>query len=342
MEIGFDSTLPTGRDLSRAHDRIEFRVRESSKERLDRYLLNRLGWKSRNKVQRLIQLGRVTVNDEQPKASRRIARGDVIRISIDPGGDNADESTTQLSPVLWEDPFLVAVDKPPHRLVHPVGRTVSGTIVNELHHAYRAVNERGLRPIVPKLCHRLDRDTSGLLLVAKCDLARRRLSYDFEHSRVSKTYLAIVEGSPSSDRFEVTVAISAHLDRDKNQGHRLARADESGKSAETRFEVVQRFESHSLVRCHPITGRQNQIRIHLAHAGVPILGDVGYGSSAKTADLASLPFPDRALLHSCALEFLHPVWRAPRRMVAPVPSDFSTYLCASDSVARDRDRPSEL
>lgn len=321
--IGFDATLPTGRDLSQAHDRVEFRVRESSQERLDRYLLQRLGWKSRNKIQRLIRAGRVTINGETPKIARKIARGDVIRIALDGGGGEVDPGASPLDPPIWEDPYLVAVHKPPHRLVHPVGRTVSGTIINELHHRYRGSHTSGLRPVVPKLCHRLDRETSGLLLVAKCDLARRRLSDDFEHGRVRKTYLAVVEGE-TPNHFDVDVPILAHLDREREQNNRLARAHPDGKWAETGFERLATDGTLSLVRCFPRTGRQNQIRVHLAHAGHAIVGDVGYGSTFET-------FPEaerRALLHSESLEFSHPIWRLPRTLRAPQPTDFEPFLTA--------------
>ncbi|MCA8962455.1 MAG: RluA family pseudouridine synthase [Planctomycetes bacterium] len=331
--VGFDATLPTGRDLSLAHDRIEFRVRESAADRLDRYLLERLGWKSRNKVQRLIQHGRVTVNGERSKPARRVQRGDVVRIVLDPGGEPNGSEDTPPPTILYEDPFLVAVDKPPHVLVHPVGRTVSGTIINRLHARYRETGEHGRRRVVPKLCHRLDRETSGVLLIAKCDVARQRLSDDFENGRVEKQYLAITEGAPMSTEFTIDVPIAAHLDREAGRGNRLARADSAGKSAETRFELLRTEGAIALLRCAPLTGRQNQIRVHLAHAGHPILGDVGYGSDP--ASVPGIPFPGRALLHSSALQFRHPIWGHRILLRAPFPPDFPLGLEEAD---HDRSR----
>lgn len=323
--------LPTSRDLSRAYDHVEIVVREVAKDRLDRYLQVQLAWKSRSKVQKLIQLGRVELNGATPKAATRVQRGDRIRIALDPGGEATTGEQETIPPPVWEDAFFVAINKPPHRLVHPVGRTVSGTVINELHHRYQRVNERGLRPIVPKLCHRLDRETSGLLLVAKTDPARSALSDAFEHGRVRKQYLAVVEGEPSDEVFEVTVGISADLDPHRERSNRLAKADPSGRPALTRFVVLARRGTSSVVACFPHTGRQNQIRVHLAHAGHPILGDWGYGSSEEhwswpRADGEDdVPYPDRALLHSLRLRFRHPIWQTPVEVEAPPAPDFAPF-----------------
>ncbi len=180
MEKG--RTLP--RDLSQPQQKLEFRVRADTRERLDRYLLRRLGWPSRRKIQRLIQHKRVRLNGNYPHAALRIAPGDHIEIRLNSG--KAGETEIHLPELLWEDPYLVALDKPPGRLVHPVGRAVSGTLINDLHRRYRGLNEHGQRPVVAQLCHRLDRDTSGVLLVAKTRAARRALQRSFEKGRAHK------------------------------------------------------------------------------------------------------------------------------------------------------------
>lgn len=316
--------LPTSRDLSQTYEAVEFVVREVAKDRLDRYLQVQLAWKSRSKVQKLIQLGRVTVNGICPKPATRVQRGDSIRIQLD-SGVTSNSAEDELAPPVWEDSHFLAINKPPHRLVHPVGRTISGTIINELHRRYRSVNQRGLRPVVPKLCHRLDRETSGMLLVAKTDFARSALSEAFEHGQVAKQYLAIIGGNPESDTFHVDIGVSADLDPYREQANRLAKADPDGKPAHTAFRVLARENAFSVVACFPYTGRQNQIRIHLAHAGYPILGDWGYGSSREEWQHPTIPYPERSLLHSLRLRFSHPQWNIPTTLLAPPPPDFTVF-----------------
>jgi len=321
--------LPSGRDLSRPEDEVTWRVRGTSRERLDLTLLRELGWGSRTKVQRLIDLGLVHVNGRPGKRSQRLLAGDVVRVRLD-AGRSVREEHPPLEPPLWEDPHLLAVAKPPGRLVHPTGRTLSGTVIDELHARYRELNERGGRPIVPRLCHRLDRDTSGLLLIAKTPEARRAVQEAFEADRVRKGYLAVIVGEDAPAEFEVDAAIASHLDRSRPHSNRLARLDDSGRASRTRFAVLARGGGIAIVHCLPITGRQNQIRIHLASVGRPILGDVGYGG-AETLEGASLalPPPGRTLLHSHQLRFRHPVWGTERELRAPLPADLRPYLLAA-------------
>lgn len=324
---------PAGRDLSEALTEIVIEVRLRSRARLDLHLQQCLGWKSRSRIQRLIELGRVEVNGHRAKASQRVAEGDRIRVLVvdRPTPEPAGEATAAWSIPFWEDPYLLAVNKPPHCLVHPVGKTVSGTVMNELHARYRSCNRSGRRAVVPKLCHRLDRDTSGVLLVAKTDSARRQVQYAFEGDRVVKEYLAIVEGEPAETHFDVDLPVAVQLDRSRARGNRLATTAPDGKDSLTHFEVLGRLGGVSLIRCQPRTGRQNQIRVHLSAVGHPILGDTGYGSSEArwrscTAAVSSVAFPERALLHSVSLDFPHPVWGTRTRLNALPPSDFESIL----------------
>lgn len=323
---------PRGKDLSRDLTELEFEVRLHDRQRLDRYLQQCLGWKSRTKVQKLIELERVRVNGQVARSAHRLSDGDQIHVAMVQTGIQHDPSEEHpLEPPFWQDPYLLALNKPAHRLVHPTGRTLGGTVMNELHELYRGCNERGRRPVVPKLCHRLDRETSGVLLVAKTDPARRSLQAAFEEDRVRKEYLAIVEGEAPAT-FEIDVPIAVNLDRQVGRGNRLAVGAPDGKAAFTRFRRLACGAGYSVVACHPKTGRQNQIRVHLAHAGHPILGDVGYGSDPanwKPRDPGALPFPDRALLHNARLVVPHPIWLTKLDLRAEAPADMQLFVASA-------------
>ena len=325
--------LPSGRDLSRPPGSALFRVRQDVRIRLDIWLQDRLGWKSRTKIQKLIQLERVQVNGQCVKASTKVSTGDEVEVFLD-GNSETDSSAKPVGlPVLHEDPWLVALNKPAGILVHPVGRTHTGTVVDGLHSDWQPLNDSCLRQATHRLCHRLDRETSGLLLVAKSVEARRRVQDSFENDRVKKSYLAIVEGVPREQEFEIDAPVSAQLDQTRSKGHRLARADEEhGKPSRTLFSTLGSKNGVSLILCRPITGRQNQIRIHLQVAGHPILGDVGYGQTVESLAAGGgqlpegVPHPDRALLHSFQLVFPHPVWGTPSHLLCPPGGDMAELI----------------
>ncbi|MFN0057989.1 MAG: RluA family pseudouridine synthase [Planctomycetota bacterium] len=321
--------MPSNRDLSQHVEELRLNVREYERERLDVYLKDKLGWESRNKIQRLINGGWVRVNKARARVSTRVGRGDEICVRLPASRTpDADAALAHALAVVAEDPYLLAINKPPGLLVHPVGKTTNGTVLSALHRRFAVWRQTGRRDAVPKLCHRLDRETSGLLLVAKTDHCRRTLSDAFEYVGVEKVYLAVVEGAPAQQYFAVDLPIGAALDRHRAQGNRLAQIDAEGQAAHTGFEVVASCPAFSVIQCRPTTGRQNQIRAHLAAAGHPILGDVGFGSSAQflAGFGAGVEYPRRALLHSLRLRFEHPIWRRPMTLSAGVWSDFAPYL----------------
>ena len=343
--------LLPGRDLSETLEEVVLTVRGSNRERLDRYLQRKLGWSSRTKVQRLVTLGRVTVNERPGKPAMKVGRGVVVHVRLLIELSIFEEHPPLSTPV-WEDPYLLAVSKRSGQLVHPTGKTVLGTVIDEVHTRYKELNERGSRPVLARLCHRLDRDTSGLLLIAKTIELRRAIQVAFEANQVRKGYIAVVEGECADDEFEVDAAIVDHIDRQRAHSNRLARLDDSGRASLTQFSVIGRFpaghsvgaagaegvggQGFSVGHCRPITGRQNQIRIHLASKGHPILGDTGYGSDPSAVDLPDeLTFPDRALLHSFQLRFRHPVWGTQRELRAPVAADLRPFLLAAGVEERE-------
>ena len=333
--------LPSGRDLSRPPGSALFRVLQDVRICLDIWLQERLGWKSRSKIQKLIQMQRVRVNGQCVKASTKVSTGDEIEVLLDVDTPEEKPSRYRGLPILFEDPWLVALNKPAGVLVHPVGRTHSGTVVDGLHSDWRQLNDISLRQATHRLCHRLDRETSGLLLLAKSVEARRRVQDSFEGNHVHKSYLAVVEGNPAEYEFEIDAPISAHLDQQRSQGNRLARADaQRGKASRTLFTTLGSRDGISLILCRPIPGRQNQIRVHLQVAGHPILGDSGYGQTADSLKESGgvlpegVPFPERALLHSFQLAFPHPVWGTASHVLCPPGGEMARLIEALGLIPR--------
>jgi len=303
-----------GRDLSEEREKLVVPVRVTAEQRLDVYLWNHLNWKSRTRLQSLIRIGRVLVNGERTKPARRVRAGDTVTLVLSPGAGVPRYDAIPLE-VLYEDPWLVAVNKPPGLLVHPVGRHVYDTLINHLHHRYRGqVGEDG-EPLVPRLCHRIDRDTTGVLVAAKEAWTHKEVQAAFERRLVAKEYLALAVGPYPADRSTLTVPIG--------EGRSLETCLEhvSLKESRTAVRVLARFEGHTLLACVPHTGRQNQIRVHLAAAGHPIAGDERYGGGKAQAG-----FPGRYLLHSRFLEFYHPRLKCAIEVTAPLPPDFQELL----------------
>ncbi|MBN1421274.1 MAG: RluA family pseudouridine synthase, partial [Planctomycetes bacterium] len=259
------------RDLSEPIETIAIRVRSMEKDRLDVYLRRKLRWKSRTHLQEVISEGRVRVNGTVRKASYAVKAGDLIEVAVSHGTGVPGDYRDLAPEILYEDEWIIAVNKPPGILVHPAGRHVYDTVLNYLHFRYRGA-ERGR---APRLAHRLDRDTTGVLLAVRDEETGRDLQHQFEGRRVTKVYRAVVAGSPPWDRVRIERPI----------GERPARTD---------VEVLARLGPWAEVECRPLTGRQNQIRIHLAGEGFPIAGDAEIaGDAARSAP----PLPPRYLLH---------------------------------------------
>jgi 23S rRNA pseudouridine1911/1915/1917 synthase len=304
-----------GRDLSERREKLVVPVRATECQRLDVYLGNHLNWSSRTRLQSLIRDGRVLVNGEPAKPARKVRAGDMVTLELSGGaGIPADYGDLPLE-VLYEDPWLVAVSKPPGLLVHPVGRHVYDTLINYLHHRYRGHAGEDGRPVVPRLCHRIDRDTTGVLVAAKEAWTHREVQAAFERRRVAKEYVALAVGRYPEER--------STLDAPIGEGRSLETCLEHAalKASETSVRVLARFEEHTLLACVPHTGRQNQIRVHLAAAGHPIAGDDRYGGGRPPGG-----FPPRYLLHSRLLRFHHPRLKCAVEVTAPLPADFQALL----------------
>ncbi len=348
--------FPKGRDLNEAPDRVELPVRGSDFGlrprdvcvRLDAFLCKHLHWRSRSSVQKLIAEGWVEValaSPERPdsvdepqverRAGRKLLHGsrvvvhvpDAVRIVL-PEGPPPDLV------VLYEDEWLVAADKPAGVPVHPSGRHVADTLIQRVQARYPEdvaggrLGDRGL-----KLCHRLDRETSGLLLVARQREAHRRMMAAFERRQVHKEYLALVHGVPERDAGVVDLPLGPSR---TSAVHLKIAVAADGQSSRTAWRVVRRAEGCALLACEPHTGRQHQIRVHLDAIGHPLVGDKLYGvdesvflrSAAGTlteADRGALGL-DRHALHNHRLGFEHPMTGVRVELECPLAPDMRAYL----------------
>jgi 23S rRNA pseudouridine1911/1915/1917 synthase len=331
------------RDLSLPYQEWRFEVGEpEAGERLDAFLAARLDWRSRTLVQRAIDEGAVQVlpfKDPQQadvgavRAGLKLRRGQEVVVRFDaPGGAEATRppaasglDSAQELDVVFEDAHVVAFNKPPGIAVHPSKGHLTGSLIHLIHERHRALH--GDTRDVPTLCHRLDRETTGLILAAKDQLSRTRLGKQFERRSVKKAYLALVVGEMRADEGVVDAPIGSAL----GSSVRLkmgVREDGAGQRALTRWRVRERRAGRTLVELHPETGRQHQLRVHMAHLGHPIVGDKLYlgGDEVFTrgveglltpADLAALGLNHHAL-HSWKLTFEHPFTGFETTLEAPL------------------------
>ncbi len=302
--------------------------------RLDQYLAGMFQDHSRSVIQKVIDAGGVAVNGSAAKASYKVRNGDEITIRLPESTHDAPVAEDIPLTVLYEDEFLAIVNKPHDMVVHPAKGHWSGTLVNALRFHFdqlSGVNGDYRAGIV----HRLDRDTSGVILVAKDEQVHRDLSLQFEQRKVFKEYVAITQGvlDRDSDYIEQRIGHHPH-DRVKMM---VTDDEDDGKEACSYYEVIERFRGYSFCRIHPRTGRTHQIRVHLASVGCPVLADKIYSGRdcLRLSDLK--PGLDPALdevlmprqaLHAARLRLTHPRLKRVIEAEAPLPEEFERTLAA--------------
>lgn len=303
-------------------------------KRIDAYLASRYPDYSRSVIQKVIDARAVLINGQPTKASYRVRLGDVIRVWLPELADEAPVPEEIPLEVVYEDDALTVVNKPPGMVVHPAKGHWTGTLVNALQFHYDTLSSVAGENR-PGIVHRLDRDTTGLLLVAKDDAAHRNLALQFEQRSIHKEYLALVAGVPQRDSDYIERTIGFHPTNREKMAIRLP--EDGGKEAVTFYEVLERFEGYAYVRCKPATGRTHQIRVHLAHIGHPIVADKAYSGRARLllGDLSGSDSPDagkvlieRQALHAYRLRFLHPASGQEIDLTAPLPQDMAEALHA--------------
>jgi 23S rRNA pseudouridine1911/1915/1917 synthase len=287
---------------------------ERGGERLDKVIPAHVQDLSRAVIQRLIKTGEVTVNGQPSKPSYRVQVGDevVVRVPVEMPEPVVPEDIPL--DIIYEDDTLLAVNKPAGMVVHPALGHTSGTLVNAvLAHCPQIADVGGLERA--GIVHRLDKDTSGLILIAKDEATRAALQRQFKRRRVVKTYLALVEGQVQPREG----VIEAPVGRDKRQRKRMA-VVRRGREARTTYRAVEYFADHTLLEVRPYTGRTHQVRVHLAWLGYPIVGDRVYGRRRQRL------LRDRHFLHAAQLRFTHPTAGEEMDLKAPLPPELSALL----------------
>ena len=284
-----------------------------SGKRLDLYLHERLPAYSRARLQEWIKAHRVQVNSAPQKPSYVLRGSEVIEIEpaeLPPLHAEPEELPLE---ILYDDEDLIAVNKPAGMVVHSGAGRHSGTLVNALLHRFRTLSKVG-GALRPGIVHRLDRLTSGVILVARTDLAHRHLAEQFANRRVEKVYIALVHGRMKTERGKVTTPISRDPVRRVRMTARLAR----GRSAITEYTVLKRFDQFTLLEVRIGTGRTHQIRVHLASIGHPVAGDKLYGAPASMLG--------RYFLHARRITFASPARGERITVEAPLPAELQEYL----------------
>lgn len=282
--------------------------------RLDKYLTEQLVPFSRSRIQMLFAKGAITVNGKLGKANYKVKNDDVIEVMIEDEQEaNAQPEAMDLD-IVYEDEDVIVINKPKGMVVHPSPGNEAHTLVNGL--LYHCKDLSGINGVLrPGIVHRIDKDTSGLLVAAKNDRAHQLLAEQLKDKTMNRRYYALVHGVMPHDHG----TIDAPIGRDEKDRQKMAVTAHNSKPAITHFQVIERFAQHTLLECSLETGRTHQIRVHMAYIGHPLLGDWLYGAEDREL------FPRQAL-HSQSLSLTHPVTGQKMIFSSELPEDMSSFL----------------
>ncbi len=286
------------------------------KIRIDLYLTQKEISPSRSQIRNLIAQGKIRVNNNPVKPSYILKNGDVIDLALPENKELKIKAEAIPLDIIYEDEYLVVINKPANMIVHPAGKIRSGTLVNALlYHCQDSLSGIG-GVIRPGIVHRLDKNTSGLIVAAKNDFAHLDLSRQIKDHQVTKKYLALVHGSLKDD----SGIIDAPIGRSLKNREKMAVTEGKSREAITHFKVLKRFSGYTLVEATLRTGRTHQIRVHLAFIGCPIVGDQLYGHRRQGLNI------NRQALHSYILGFVHPASKKYMEFSAPLPQDMQELI----------------
>lgn len=284
-------------------------------QRLDMYIASLDLDLSRSMAQKMIEKGQVVVNDKIPKTSYKTKLGDVVKITFEEPKETKVKAQDIPLDIIYEDNDIIVINKPKGMVVHPGNGNPDGTLVNAvLNHCKDSLSGIG-GEIRPGIVHRLDKDTSGLIIIAKNDKAHINLSKQIQERSVKKIYTALVKGVIPED----TATINMPIGRSKLDRKKMA-VRKDGKEAVTHIKVIKRYDKYTLIRVKIDTGRTHQIRVHMAEIGHPVVGDEVYSNGKNEFNVHG------QMLHSTSLDFVHPITGKQMHFEAPLPKYFEEVL----------------
>ena len=287
-------------------------MEKKGKERLDQFLAKKMDV-SRSKIQKLISEGKVLVDGKTVSASFLVDYENDIEVNDELNYEITVEKENIPLDIVYEDDYLLIVNKKSGMVVHPAAGNYSGTLVNAL--LYRFDLKGGSEKYRPGIVHRIDKDTSGLMVVAKDEKTHELLSEMIKNKEVERKYIAIVEGVIPHE----TGTIDAPIGRDINNRQKMDITSVNGKDSITHFRVLERFSKYTLIECTLETGRTHQIRVHMAYIGYPIVNDPVYGRSKNTTEYGQY-------LHSKSIRFIHPITKKEIYFETDMPLEFKEFL----------------
>ena len=298
---------------------MKYIVEESGK-RLDAYITSIDSEITRTAAQRLIEQGNILVNGEKKKTAYKVSNGDIITIEKEEPKEIELKAQNIPIDIIYEDDDIIVVNKPKGMVVHPANGNPDGTLVN----AIMAICKDSLSgiggEIRPGIVHRLDKDTSGLLIVAKNDKAHVNMSEQIKNHEVKKTYIALVRGVVKENEATIDMPIG----RSTSDRKKMA-VIKTGRNAVTHIKVLKRYNKYTLLQVNIETGRTHQIRVHLSHIGYPIVGDYKYSNGKNEFGVVG------QCLHAKCLEFKHPITGAEMKLEAPLPKYFEEIIQKLDN-----------
>ena len=288
---------------------------EQAGQRLDAFLAQALPELTRSAAQRLIAEGLVTVDGKAPAKSLKLSGGETVAVTV-PEPEEAQALPEDIPlDVVYEDDDVIVVNKPVGMVVHPAPGHSGGTLVNALlHHCGDSLSGIG-GELRPGIVHRIDRDTSGLIIAAKNDFAHQALSAQLQDHSLCRTYEAVVIGNLRED----SGTVNAPIDRNPKDRKKMA-VVKGGREAVTHYEVIRRYRGYTLVKCKLETGRTHQIRVHMAYIGHPLAGDIVYGNKSDKSGI------EGQCLHAARLEFIHPDTGENVAVEAELPKYFKDFI----------------
>lgn len=300
-------------------EEINFVIDESNKdfigERLDKVVFKKMKSISRETIQRMIDEENILLNGKKSKSSYRVCLGDSILVKKEIPVEIELKPQDIPLDIIYEDKDILVVNKQKGLVVHPGNGNIDGTLVNAImNHCKEDLSGIGGK-IRPGIVHRIDKDTSGLLIIAKNDESHINLSNQIKNHEVSKTYIALVRGVTKENNATIDMPIA----RSTKDRKKMA-VSKNGKKAVTHFKVIERFDGFTLLEVNIETGRTHQIRVHLSHIGYPIVGDEVYSNGKNPFDVKG------QMLHSYKLKFVHPITGKEMECVAPIPEYFEEVL----------------